>query len=236
MTIQQDQSTSLALGLKAEFFSLGKKTGSLGAVDFGKEPDLTGKVGELDFFQTNSPFVENGKSDHFAAHFSGNLNVDEGGKYNFFLSSDDIAKLYINGKQVVFNRHSDSEDPRTNSKWITLDAGSHEIDIYYIENRGTQTLKLEWQGPDSQGKRETITNAKLSHTSSDNSHDQDNSAEALGLKAEFFSLGKKTGSLGAVDFGKEPDLTGKVDELDFFQTNSPFVENGKSDHFAAHFS
>ncbi|MEO3417391.1 PA14 domain-containing protein, partial [Roseovarius sp. CAU 1744] len=226
------------LGLRAEYFALPKETISLGAVDFDKEPDIIGKVDELGFYQTNAPFDEGGESDYFAAHFSGNLNVEEGGRYKLFLSSDDVAKLYINGQQVVYNRHSDSDDPRTNSKWVTLDAGSHDIQIYYIENRGSQTLQLEWQGPDSDGQRELISSGNLSHILKNDSFDQNHSGQKdiSGLRAEYFALPKETISLGAVDFDEEPDIVGKVDELGFYQTNAPFDEGGESDYFAAHFS
>ena len=46
---------------------------------------------------------------------------------------------------------------------LDLDAGAHEIEVRYFESYGAQTLALDWQGPDSNGERVSISGDSLSH-------------------------------------------------------------------------
>ncbi|MEO3417072.1 PA14 domain-containing protein, partial [Roseovarius sp. CAU 1744] len=219
-----DQGVEVA-GLKAEYFILSKETTSLGRVNFNETPDTVEDVDDLSYYRTRESFWEDGAINHFAARYSGHLNVEEGGRYKLYLSSDDTAAVYVDGKRVLFNKHSDSNDPRTTARWITLEAGSHEIEIRYIENRGTQTLQLEWQGPDSGGQRELIGSDNLSHIGSSDDHDHGDHTDGTG--------DDHTGHDDTVDNGGD-DHTGHDDTVDNggddHTGHDDTVDNGGDDH------
>ena len=70
----------------------------------------------------------------FAIDCSGRFWVQEPGKYNFSLMSDDGSKLYIDGKTLINNDGLRSVLERAGS--VTLKRGVHRIRVSYFQGPG----------------------------------------------------------------------------------------------------
>ncbi|WP_299850445.1 PA14 domain-containing protein, partial [uncultured Roseovarius sp.] len=150
-------------GLKAEYFLLPEVVSSIGRVNFYKKPDFVNAVDQLDIYRSRKAFFEDGPVNNFAARFSGHLNVEKGGAYTLFLKSDDSAALFIDGTRVILNRNKGPDGLRSGVLELHLAAGVHEIKILYLENTSSQTLQLEWAGPDTEFSRIPISGSSLSY-------------------------------------------------------------------------
>ncbi len=89
--------------------------------------------------------------DRFALRFQGQLSVDQTGRYNFFLRSDDGSRLYIDGNEVI--NHDGLHGMSEKRARIRLKAGSHSIIVTYFDNGGGDGLSLAWNGPGIKGKQ-----------------------------------------------------------------------------------
>lgn len=112
--------------------------------DWQKVPDfsqLTPKdSGETtDFSVSVSP-----RDETFGLRFTGFVQIPSDGEFRFFLSSDDGAKLMIDGELVVDNDGIHPGGFRDGRK--TLTAGAHEVVVEYFEYHGQEELEVEIQG------------------------------------------------------------------------------------------
>ncbi len=82
----------------------------------------------------------------FALRFSGFLHVPANGNYHFHLSSDDGARLLIDGNLIVDNDGIHPAGFRRGD--ADLKAGSHELVVEYFEYHGQEELAVEVDGPD----------------------------------------------------------------------------------------
>ncbi len=106
--------------------------------DFGAmKPIATGTVSGFDL-------AVGKRHDNFGMRFTGFLQIDKPGQYQFWIGSDDGSRLQIDGKEVVKNGgvhpHSDKEGR------VSLDVGPHEIVVDYFQGGGEWTLTLDMQG------------------------------------------------------------------------------------------
>ncbi|MEX0299162.1 MAG: PA14 domain-containing protein, partial [Kordiimonas sp.] len=85
------------MSLYAEYFVLTSGISGLEEIDFSSTPSESGVVDMLDAFDSSGSLWDGGPSDDFAARYTGNLNVVEGGTYTLYLTSDDGSALYIDG-------------------------------------------------------------------------------------------------------------------------------------------
>ncbi len=85
------------------------------------------------------------QDDHFAFQFQGYIHISRAGKYQFYLKSDDGAKLFINGKSIVDNDNMHVARERSGS--VQLSEGVHSIELHYFEREGRQVLELRYSGP-----------------------------------------------------------------------------------------
>lgn len=76
------------------------------------------------------PEIEN-YFEWFAIRYSGEFSVETGGEWSFRLSSDDGAKLLIDGQVVVDN--DGVHAPRQRSATVNLTKGSHELVLEYFQ-------------------------------------------------------------------------------------------------------
>lgn len=133
-------------GLKAEFFDF---TTSLSAIPnfTGLTPDVTRLDNTVNYTNTGGSFpgLDSRFSDTFASRHTGVIKIPATGSYKFYISSDDGAKLYIDGTQVINNDgvHGQNEVAVT----LTLTAGFHDVRIEYFENGGGAALIFSWSGP-----------------------------------------------------------------------------------------
>ena len=98
------------------------------------------------------------ESDHFALRFTGHLKTPRAGEYQFFLTSDDGSRLYIDDKEIINNDGSHSAREKTGK--LNLSAGTHRIMVTYFESGGGEALVLDWSGPNL--KRSPIDSSFLS--------------------------------------------------------------------------
>lgn len=67
----------------------------------------------------------------FAIDYNGRFWIQEPGRYNFYLLSDDGSKLYIDGKTVVNNDGVHASLGRSGG--VTLKVGVHQIRVSYFQ-------------------------------------------------------------------------------------------------------
>jgi hypothetical protein len=131
-------------GLRAAYFRLEGPVSRIPPLE-GRAADLERIEPALDFSEPWSfrvPFEPR----RFAARFSGALEAPLAGEYAFHLTSDDGARLYVDGRLVADN---DGEHaPTTASGRIALDAGRHALRVEYFDQGGYAALKLGWTRPD----------------------------------------------------------------------------------------
>jgi hypothetical protein len=85
------------------------------------------------------------KDDFFALRFAGKINVPKHGKFNFFLTSDDGSRLFVDGTLVANNDERHVEQTVVGT--IHLDAGFHDLEVEYFQHDGGKKLELLWAGP-----------------------------------------------------------------------------------------
>ena len=109
---------------------------------------------EIDFdWNRNSPDPAI-SCDHFQAHWQGILSVDETAKYTFETEVDDNIRLVIDGKTIMdYNptkaaeQQSDAQEAKNYLNAfakIKLEAGQHEIEVFYEERDVNALVKLYW--------------------------------------------------------------------------------------------
>ncbi len=85
-------------------------------------------------------------ADTFSVRWSGRITVPTTGRYTFYTTSDDGARLTINGQRII-----DKLVPQSTTTWsgsIDLVAGQqYTIVLDYFDRAGGASAKLEWAGP-----------------------------------------------------------------------------------------
>lgn len=76
----------------------------------------------------------------FAIDYTGRFWIEHPGTYRFLLTSDDGAKLYIDGKQIVDN--DGVHPPASESGSVKLDGGIHRIRISYFQGPRLQVALI----------------------------------------------------------------------------------------------
>jgi len=159
-------------GLVAEYFKTSSNQRLLADINFDALPVMTEIVDEVDNAKGRDPFWDGGERDYFAARYTGSLQIENPGRYTFYLNSDDGSALFLNGSRVIDN--DGAHATRLRQVTLDLDAGSHPLELLYFEIAGHQTLQLEWKGPDSGGIRQTINGDALIHEASQDGTAPDN--------------------------------------------------------------
>ncbi|MEM6311712.1 MAG: PA14 domain-containing protein, partial [Pseudomonadota bacterium] len=147
-------SAELVGGFQAKYFDVDHSLRKIDDVDWDVDPTHQEFVQDVNYTNSGESFWEGGSKDTFGVQLEGQISVETGGTYNFFASGDDGVVVYINGKEVVDN--DGLHGFRTRSGEIELEPGTYEIEVKYFENYGHAGLKLEWDGPDTDG-RELVT-------------------------------------------------------------------------------
>lgn len=83
--------------------------------------------------------------DFFALRFTGKINVEKRGKFNFYLTSDDGSRLFLDGGLVVNNDERHVEE--TVCGTVEVEAGLHDLEVQYFQHDGNKKLQLLWAGP-----------------------------------------------------------------------------------------
>ncbi len=90
-----------------------------------------------------------GIADTFVTEVTGYLNVTTPGTYYFRLTSDDGARLLLDGETVVDHPGRHGATPKDGAADLT--AGPHALRIDHFDGEFGQALKLEWQPPGADG-------------------------------------------------------------------------------------
>jgi plastocyanin len=79
----------------------------------------------------------------YGLRFTGTIHAAQAGMYQFHLDSDDGARVWVGGKEVVERDgvHSVGEEA-TGS--VELAAGAHALQVDYFQQQGDQELRLAW--------------------------------------------------------------------------------------------
>lgn len=85
----------------------------------------------------------------FGVVFTGKLTAPKKGSYRFYLSSDDGARILIDGKEILAY---DGIHPSGDIKeaGLTLEKGEHEYRLEYFQAGGQIELYAAWKGADTQ--------------------------------------------------------------------------------------
>ena len=89
--------------------------------------------------------IDEYRKNNFGHSFSGYLQVDKDGMYEFQTSSDDGSRLLISGFPVVDNDGLHGKQLAKGE--IALKMGLHKIRLDYFERGGQQSLEVKWKGP-----------------------------------------------------------------------------------------
>ncbi len=82
---------------------------------------------------------------NFAASFEAKIRIENEGRYLFRLTSDDGARMTIDGQQV----ENDGVHPATSQVGrFRLAAGVHDLKVFYFQGGGEVVLQLEIRDPD----------------------------------------------------------------------------------------
>src|SRR5690606_38987841 len=104
--------------------------------------------GTVDHFNVNT--LQNqedpGDEDSYGIRYSGYIQIDDAGNYDFFTWSDDGSKLYIDGNQVVNNDNDHGDQERKGTVYLTT--GLHDITVLFYENGGGANLRVQYDGPE----------------------------------------------------------------------------------------
>ncbi|WP_375230671.1 PA14 domain-containing protein [Roseobacter sp. S98] len=144
----------MSTGFRASYFDVDHGLRRLDQIDWSSEPTHEEVVHDINYKNSRGSFWEGGDDDTFGARITGDIDVDEGGSFKFFLGGDDGVVLFINGEEVVTD--DGLHGYRTRNGEIELEPGTHQVEVRYFENYGHAGLKLEWEGPGIDG-RELVT-------------------------------------------------------------------------------
>ncbi len=111
----------------------------------GRKPDTTRIDAKLEIAQAGFP---PNYEDHFCSRHTGYLKVDTAGDYQFSISADDHAKLWVDGKLAIEQYFSKR---CWNAGALPLTPGYHEFKVEYMESYGGNYLTLSWSGPGASG-------------------------------------------------------------------------------------
>jgi hypothetical protein len=85
-------------------------------------------------------------TDHFQVRWTGQVETPRSGRYTFYTNSNDFARLWVNGEQLINNWEANARG------WAqgTIDlVGGQKVDIQveYREWEGTARMHLYWASP-----------------------------------------------------------------------------------------
>jgi hypothetical protein len=115
-------------------------TQDLDTVDWAT-PEFTGWVQQF----TLSPKTQ---EDYFNFRFDGFVFITTGGSYQFRIGSDDGSRLKLNNAVIADNNGS-HEFKTVESSALNLAAGSHRIAAEFFEYMESDSLSVQYKGPDT---------------------------------------------------------------------------------------
>ncbi|MFT4547220.1 MAG: hypothetical protein ACI8XO_004625 [Verrucomicrobiales bacterium] len=150
---------SAAPGIIGEYFQLKEKLGDEFEVPIGQQPWLVRVDQQIDFPEVAGDFYGSKLENAFMVRWTGALQVDQAGEYQFHTHSDDGSRLYIGDRLVVDNWGPHSMT-KVSAK-ATLAKGTHQLKVIFQEGGGGAGCIVGWTPPS--GKQSPIPASSLSH-------------------------------------------------------------------------
>lgn len=135
-------------GLTSRWYFVGEPMGQVLDLVPGQTPNVSTLIQKIDFDSRRDGARIGDFEDTYLQHVFGYVRVPSKGAWTFRLTSDDGSKLWIDGRLVIDHDGLHSALPKTGS--VELDAGDHEISVWYFDEYWDATLRLEWAAPGTQ--------------------------------------------------------------------------------------
>ncbi|MEX2231263.1 MAG: PA14 domain-containing protein, partial [Cyclobacteriaceae bacterium] len=90
------------------------------------------------------------QDDFYNFSFDGYILIDNGGSYQFRMGSDDGSRLWLN-ESLLINNNGVHELRTVTGAAVNLQAGPHRIYVQFFEYTQSDTLLVEYKGPDTGG-------------------------------------------------------------------------------------
>ncbi|MGB2556269.1 family 16 glycoside hydrolase [Cellulosimicrobium cellulans] len=130
-------------GVTLRTFQLAQNPGGVCTLKSGQTPNVDKLMPTIDW----STAEQFGAEDNFISQVSANLHVPADGQYQFRVTNDDGALVYIDGQLVLEN--DGPNDSTSVEGSATLTAGVHDLRVDYYEGSDKQRLTLAWKTPGS---------------------------------------------------------------------------------------
>jgi hypothetical protein len=215
-------------GLLAEYFSFDDAIEDFPAIPAGKKPVLKRVDKTIDVESTSDAWPKTELLDHFSIRWTGTLRASAGGKYIFFLESDDGSRLYLDGKQVIDNGGLHGMDEKSGD--IQLTEGDHDLKIEFFENEGDAGCKFSWQPP---GKDKEIVPSSVLSSLSTVVEPVAGAAGKAGLMAEYYGLDGELEDFPNIAADKKPTVKRIDPQIAFESTQEAWPGTELVDHFYA---
>jgi hypothetical protein len=111
----------------------------------GQTPNIDKLMPTIDW----STAADFGLTDRFVTEVTGYLGITTAGAYDFRLTSDDGARLLLDGATVIDHPGKHGATPKDGS--AELGTGYHALRIDHFDGDFDQALKLEWRPPGADG-------------------------------------------------------------------------------------
>lgn len=144
--------TPAAKSVQCEVFDIGASISTMPNLDLISSAFTLG-LDSMAFAEVNeaTPFAAfvgtpaAGVTKQFAMRCKTTFKADVAGNHKFTVSSDDGAKVYVNG--ILTINHDGLHGTTSKNSTINLAKGSYSIQVDYFQNLGQKSLKLTVQKP-----------------------------------------------------------------------------------------
>ena len=138
-----EDATGTVQGLHVRYYDVPPVAEDLHAMPVFANPFRVDVLPTLTFPSTNGSFGESGLEDRVGARCTGTLSISQAGTYTFYLTSDDGAKLYVDGLLRIDHDGIHTSSERSAS--MQFAPGGHTVRVDYYDDMGPAVLRLEWR-------------------------------------------------------------------------------------------
>lgn len=209
-------------GLRAYWSEGVSHAREVGQVDW-EQHDAVTTVDNVGWRLTRGGFRDGGATDYFAVRLVGRIDIPEDGSWRLSVGADESVALFVDGEPVVAD--TTPHGFRWASGSLSLTAGLHDIEIWYLERRYSAGLFLTWQGPGVPAEI-VVPATALSLRETEEPYEPGG-----GLRAYWSSGVTHALNVGQIDWA-EHDSSSVIEKVSWNITNGAFRVNGATDYFA----
>jgi len=144
-------------GLTEEVFYFGQG-GNLPNLH-GRTPNQARQVDTVNYPTTGGTWSGLARGDDFACRWTGFAAISVPGEYEFFITSDDGSKLWMEDKLLVDNNGLHGMRTRSGKKWLST--GFHRLRVEHFERGGGAGMVLEYLGGDTLNQKKIMPKSAL---------------------------------------------------------------------------